>query len=643
MKESYLLAYKIRKVEQSLLDLFGKGLVGGTIHTCVGQEFSGISLASHLSSGDVVVSNHRCHGHYLAIYQDYEGLIAEILGKPHGVNQGFGGSQHIHRNGFYSSGIQGGMVPTAAGVALSNKIAKNNNIAISFIGDGTLGQGVIYETLNFISKHNLPHLIVVENNFYSQSTSQHETLSGTIADRARAFGVDYFCASTNAPDLLIEQMGMAVSFVRNHSRPALIEVQTYRLNPHSKGDDQRDPKEIDEAKERDSLNIFLKTLIPEVEKEINEFDLYVDQVIKKALETPDSIILEMDKSAKVQYSENKMNPIENQTTQLKEMNKAFHQIFTNNPEALFLGEDVKDPYGGAFKASKGLSSHFEGRVLNMPISEPSLIGISLGASTTGRLVFSEIMFGDFLALAFDQILNHAAKMKRMFGKLVKAPLIIRTPMGGGRGYGATHSQCIEKHFLGIPDLDFFVFHPRVDAFKFYNTLATHVQHPAIVFEHKLLYSQDPFKKVPDFYELYESTEKFPYTRLRSAEGADITVVALGSMGMTLEPLMKTFSEEEVYLDVIYPLDLNSPHLIQEISDSVRKTKKILFLEEGTPVHSLSDSLLSELSKRLSSEVTFHSKVLNAKPLPLPASTYLEKQVLPKSKDVENAIWELFDE
>jgi 2-oxoisovalerate dehydrogenase E1 component len=643
MKDSYLLAYKIRKVEQSLLDLFGQGLVGGTIHTCVGQEFSGISLASHLSSGDVVVSNHRCHGHYLAIYQDYEGLIAEILGKPHGVNQGFGGSQHIHRNGFYSSGIQGGMVPTAAGVALSNKIANNKNIAISFIGDGTLGQGVIYETLNFISKHNLAHLIVVENNFYSQSTSQHETLSGTIADRARAFAVDYFCASTNEPELLIEQMGMAVSFVRNNSRPALIEVKTYRLNPHSKGDDQRDPNEINEAKDKDSLNKFLKSLTPEIEKEIKEFDMYVDQVIKKALETPDSIILEMDKSAKNQSSENKMNPVENQTTQLKEINKAFHRIFTTNPDALFLGEDVKDPYGGAFKASKGLSTQFEGRVLNMPISEPSLVGISLGASTTGRLVFSEIMFGDFLALAFDQILNHASKMKRMFGKVVNAPLIIRTPMGGGRGYGATHSQCIEKHFLGIPDLDFFVFHPRVDAFNFYRNLASHVQHPAIVFEHKLLYSQDPFKKVPDLYEVYESSEKFPYTRLRSAEGSDITVVSLGSMGLTIEPLIKNFSDEEVYLDVFYPLDLNSPNLIQEICESLRKTKKILFLEEGTPVHSLSDSLLSEISKRISSEITFHSKVLNAKPLPLPASTYLEKQVLPKSKDVENAIWELFDE
>lgn len=643
MKDSYLLAYKIRKVEQSLLDLFGKGLVGGTIHTCVGQEFSGISLAPHLSSGDVVVSNHRCHGHYLAIYQDFEGLIAEILGKPHGVNQGFGGSQHIHRDGFYSSGIQGGMVPTAAGVALSNKIAKNKNIAISFIGDGTLGQGVIYETLNFISKHNLPHLIVVENNFYSQSTSQHETLSGTIEGRARAFGVDYFCASTNEPELLIEKMGMAVSFVRNNSRPALVEVQTYRLNPHSKGDDQRDPKEIEDAKEKDSLNVFLKTTTTEVLNEIKEFNLYVDNVINKALETPDSIQIELDNSHKNQTSEKKLVPVENQTTQLKEINKAFHQIFTANPEALFLGEDVKDPYGGAFKASKGLSTQFEGRVLNMPISEPSLVGISLGASTTGRLVLSEIMFGDFLALAFDQILNHASKMKRMFGKVVKAPLIIRTPMGGGRGYGATHSQCIEKHFLGIPDLDFFVFHPRVDAFKFYCNLATHVKHPAIVFEHKLLYSQDPYKKLPDLYELYESDETFPYSRLCSHEGSDITVVSFGAQGLTLEPIMKTFTDEEVYLDVFYPLDLNSSHLIYEISESVKKTKKILFLEEGTPVHSLSDSLLSEISKRISSEVTFYSKIINSKPLPLPASTYLEKQVLPKSKDIENAIWELFDE
>ena len=643
MKNAFVEAYKIRKVEQTLLDLFGQGLVGGTIHTCVGQEFSGISLAVHLKEGDIVVSNHRCHGHYLAIYKDYEGLIAEILGKPHGVNRGFGGSQHIHREGFYSSGIQGGMVPTAAGVALSHKISQTGNIATSFIGDGTLGQGVIYETLNFISKHNLPHLIIVENNFYSQSTAQEETLAGTIKDRAKAFGVDYFQGSTNEPEALIEQMGLAVNFVREKSRPALIEVKTYRLNPHSKGDDLRESQEITDAWNRDSLDQFIKSKFSELEAELKLFDSYVDEVVKKALDTADSIVLKNPVPDYTSVLEKEISPKENQTTQLKEINKAFHDIFENNTQALFLGEDVKDPYGGAFKASRGLSSKFDNRVYNMPISEPSIVGISLGAATTGRLTFAEIMFGDFLALAFDQILNHASKMKSMFGKNVRAPLIIRTPMGGGRGYGATHGQCIEKHFFGINDLGFYVFHSRVNAFNFYKALADHINYPAIVFEHKLLYSQDPYKKLPALYRLFESDEIFPYSRLMTDEASDVTVVALGAMGTLLESIMDNLSDEEVYLDVFYPLDLNSSNLIQQIAQSVKKTKKVLFIEEGVPVHSLSDSLLGEISKKISSEVMFHSKVITSKAMPLPASTYLEKQVLPQASEIENAIWELFDE
>ena len=644
MEKSFLEAYKIRKVEQSLLDLFGQGLVGGTIHTCVGQEFSGVALAHHLKEGDVVVSNHRCHGHYLAIYKDYEGLIAEILGKPHGVNKGFGGSQHIHREGFYSSGIQGGMVPTAAGVALSKKLKGSKNIAISFIGDGTLGQGIIYESLNFISKHDIPHLIIVENNKYSQSTSQPETLSGTIEGRAKAFGVDFFQGSTNAPEALIEEMGAAVNFVREKSRPAVIEVDTYRLNPHSKGDDQRDPSEIEAAKEQDSLNQFLKESFGAVEGEIKEFDTYIDEVIAKAREAEDAIEVEVAiRDAKV-YGEVEVELSKEQTTHIKEINNAFHDVFNNNGEALFLGEDVKDPYGGAFKASKGLSSKFEGRVINMPISEPSIVGISLGSSTTGRLTYAEIMFGDFLALAFDQILNHASKMKSMFGKLVKAPLIIRTPMGGGRGYGATHSQCIEKHFLGIPDLDVFMFHPRVNSFKFHKTLAINAQHPALVFEHKLLYSQDPNKALPEDYALYESEEVYPYSRLKNIDGdADITVVSFGGTGVLLESIMDEVTDEEVYLDVFYPLDLNSKNMIHHIAESVKKTKKVLFIEEGAPGYSLSDSLLGEVTQLISSETKFNTKIVTAKAMPLAASTYLEKQILPQAQDIEEAIWELFDE
>jgi 2-oxoisovalerate dehydrogenase E1 component len=643
MKQAYLEAYKIRKVEQSLLDLFGQGVVGGTIHTCVGQEFTGVALAPHLKQGDIVVSNHRCHGHYMAIYKDYEGLIAEILGKPHGVNKGFGGSQHIHRDGFYSSGIQGGMVPNAAGMALSNKLKGTDNISVSYIGDGTLGQGVIYETLNFISKHNVPQIIIIENNKYSQSTAQAETLSGTIEGRANAFAIDFFKGSTNEPERLIETVGQAVSFARKNKRPALIEIETYRLNAHSKGDDDRSVDEVANAQKIDSLNLYLESSGEELKEEISEFDTYVNELIEKAQATEDSIVLD-DKLTDTKYYDEKQIQNESvQTTHTKEINNAFHDIFKENSDALFLGEDIQDPYGGAFKATKGLTDAHPDRTFNMPISEPMIAGVSLGAATTGRLVYCEIMFGDFLALAFDQILNHASKMKSMFGKEIITPLVIRTPMGGGRGYGATHSQCIEKHFMGIPGLNAFMFHPRVNSYKFHTTLAKNITEPSLVFEHKLLYSQNPFKALPEDYELYESEELFPYSRLKTSESSDITVVALGGTGVMLESIIDEITEEEVYLDIFYPLDLNSQNLFNKISESLTKTKKILFIEEGTPSYSLSDSILGEVSKIVSKTTIFESKLIAAKPMPIAASMYLEKQILPQAQDIETAIWELFDE
>jgi 2-oxoisovalerate dehydrogenase E1 component len=643
MKQAYLEAYKIRKVEQSLLDLFGQGVVGGTIHTCVGQEFTGVALAPHLKKGDIVVSNHRCHGHYMAIYKDYEGLIAEILGKPHGVNRGFGGSQHIHREGFYSSGIQGGMVPNAAGMALSNKIKGTDNISVSYIGDGTLGQGVIYETLNFISKHNVPQIIIIENNKYSQSTTQTETLSGTIEGRAKAFGIDFFLGATNEPEELIETVGKAVSFARENQRPAIIEIDTYRLNAHSKGDDDRCQDELSNAHNIDSLNQFLVKSGDDLKEEINEFDIYVDELIKKAQATEDSIVLEDKKIDTKKYNEVLIPYEAKQSTHTKEKNTAFHDIFKSNPDALFLGEDIQDPYGGAFKTTKGLTDAYPDRTFNMPISEPMIAGVSLGAATTGRLVYCEIMFGDFLALAFDQILNHASKMKSMFGKEIITPLVIRTPMGGGRGYGATHSQCIEKHFMGIPGLNVFIFHPRVNSYKFHTTLAKNITEPSLVFEHKLLYSQNPFKALPSEYQLFESDELYPYSRLKAQGDADITVVALGGTGVMLESIIDEVTEEEVYLDIFYPLDLNSQNLINKISNSLKKTQKILFIEEGTPSYSLSDSILGEISKIVSSSTMFESKFIAAKPMPIAASMYLEKQILPQAQDIETAIWELFDE
>ena len=166
--DNFLLpAYLIRSVEQRFLELFSEGRLFGTTHTCIGQELSAVCLARHLGPDDVLFSNHRCHGHYIAATDDVEGLIAEVMGKPTGVCSGKGGSQHLCNGNFYSNGIQGGIVPVSAGIALAQKLEGGDAVAVACIGDGTLGEGVVYEALNIAAKWRLPLLVLLENNLYS--------------------------------------------------------------------------------------------------------------------------------------------------------------------------------------------------------------------------------------------------------------------------------------------------------------------------------------------------------------------------------------------------------------------------------------------------------------------------------------------
>ena len=158
----------IRNVEQAFLDLFSQGKLNGTVHTCIGQELSASAFAGQLKRSDFVFSNHRCHGHFIAYTGEWKKLLLELMGKKDGVCSGVGSSQHLQLDNFYSNGIQGGILPLAAGFALGNKLSKNGNIGVVYIGDGTLGEGIVYETLNFISKKEIPVVVVCENNKYAQ-------------------------------------------------------------------------------------------------------------------------------------------------------------------------------------------------------------------------------------------------------------------------------------------------------------------------------------------------------------------------------------------------------------------------------------------------------------------------------------------
>ena len=252
----YERAITIRSVEQKLLDLFAEGKLVGTVHTCIGQEFTGVAICGALRQGDLVYSNHRCHGHFLALTDDVTGLLGEVMGKPSGVCGGRGGSQHLCSKGFFSNGIQGGIVPVAAGLAMTLKLRKPGYIGVVFIGDGTLGEGVIYESMNIASKWQLPLLIVLENNLYAQSTSQTQTLAGDICARAAAFGIETTHSSTSDPLKLLQVAKKCVEQVRTGSRPHFLCIDTARLMAHSKGDDNRDKKEIEQYWEKDPLRRF---------------------------------------------------------------------------------------------------------------------------------------------------------------------------------------------------------------------------------------------------------------------------------------------------------------------------------------------------------------------------------------------------
>ncbi|WP_433215801.1 thiamine pyrophosphate-dependent dehydrogenase E1 component subunit alpha [Dactylosporangium sp. CS-047395] len=234
----------IRRFEETLLALFEEGLLNGTTHACIGQEADAVAVMEHLADGDHVFSNHRCHGHYLARTGDALGLIAEIMGKEAGMCHGIGGSQHICAPGFKSNGVQGGIVPAAAGIAMAGQLDGADMVSVVFIGDGTLGEGMVYETMNMAALWRLPLLVVCEDNAWAQSTPVATNLAGSMAARFEAFDVPVREVDSTDVVELSEIAKAEIDAVRSGGGPRVLLIHTYRLCHHSKSDDERPEEEI---------------------------------------------------------------------------------------------------------------------------------------------------------------------------------------------------------------------------------------------------------------------------------------------------------------------------------------------------------------------------------------------------------------
>ena len=288
LKKLYERMLTIRLFEESLFSLYNKGFLSGTVHTYIGQEAVAVGVLSQIKKEDIIFSNHRCHGHYLAKNDDVFGLFAEIMGKEGAICKGRGGSQHIYAENFYSNGVQGNMFPVAAGIGLSQKIKKSGGISIIFIGDGTFGEGILYETLNLISLWDIPLLVIVENNFYAQSTPIENNFSGSFKNRAKAFDINFGQIETNDVRDIYKIFSKRIDYVRTNQKPHIEVVNTYRLAPHSKGDDDRSSEEIDLWKLKDPLKIIEKVFQKEEVKKINnQVNERITSTIDSLIKTPD--------------------------------------------------------------------------------------------------------------------------------------------------------------------------------------------------------------------------------------------------------------------------------------------------------------------------------------------------------------------
>jgi 2-oxoisovalerate dehydrogenase E1 component len=636
----------IRRTENLILTQFGRGLVSGTTHTCIGQELCQMAVVRALvHPDDAVLSNHRNHGHFLTYSGEFIGLVAEVMGRQAGVCGGHGGSQHLAYGHFHSNGVQGGMSGIGVGLGLARKLGRSAGIVAVMLGDGTLGEGLLYESLNLASIWDSPVLFVIENNGIAQTTYTADTIGGSIEGRGAAFGLSTWRFDDADPELF-EQVDRVVAEVRDNRRPGFLVIDTRRMGPHSKGDDLRPQSEKLGINRRDPLAALGRRLTEEDRKAIEARNqAFIHEAEVTATASPEARFAEPPRHIfrQAEYVsrglEGKALPRAQGENVRSHLNRALHYLLENSDETILLGEDLHDPYGGAFKVTAGLSTAFPGRVLSTPISEAGITGAAIGLAIAGYRPVMEVMFADFLTLCMDQLYNHAVKFPGVFAD-VQVPLVIRTPCGGRRGYGPTHSQSPENLFTSVPGLTVVFGSQRHDVGQLLVNAATAWRYPVLFLEHKLLYAE---QQDPGPFEPLEPTDAdlaarlFP-TLIRRCEEPDVTILTYGGMLPLVEKVVRHLeSEEELAVEILAP-SLLSPLPKAGLTGHIKDRQRLAIVEEAHHDFGVGAEILASLT-----EAGFHGRAvrIGTPPVPISSARSLENQILPSEDRLVDEILSLF--
>jgi pyruvate dehydrogenase E1 component beta subunit len=324
---------------------------------------------------------------------------------------------------------------------------------------------------------------------------------------------------------------------------------------------------------------------------------------------------------------------------VENLNLALHDLMAARPDLHLLGEDVVDPSGGAFRVTRGLSTRFPDRVLPTPVSEGGIVGVAAGLALAGASAVVEMMFADFAALAFDQLVNFASKSVSMYGCRLPMPLLVRCPTGGGRGYGPTHSQSLQKHFIGVPNLSLYETSPFHDNRTLLPAILDRAE-PALLFEDKVLYARPMLTGgvVDDLFS-YDLVADVARVFVEDPETFDCVLIAPGGVAhRALLAARSLLCEEDLACLMLVPSRLY-PFDVEPLLPALVRARAICVAEESTAGGTWGSEVAQLIHGRLWGRLRRSVSLIHSGDSVIPAAAHLEERVLLQGSAIHRAVVE----
>jgi 2-oxoisovalerate dehydrogenase E1 component len=639
----------IRAFEEAVLELAGEGLVHGPAHSSIGQEGGAVGSGVALRATDAVNGTHRGHHQFLAKALGYvrpdgytvkklvtdnvqtmlQRTLAEILGLSQGFSGGRGGSMHLQwleAGALGTNAIVGGGVPLAAGNSWAQKHAKTTDLSVTYFGDGATNIGSVLETMNLAAAWDLPLCFFIENNMYAVSTHITEVTNEPRLS-ARALGFNFPSWRVDGMDPLAVYLAQeqANDYMRSGKGPALVEAEVYRFfhqnGPYPGSAFGYRTKDEEQAwSKRDPL-IRVATEMKKLglidDKGIDSIRSQAVDAMKKAV----AELVEQDPEGKpgVRRIKTELWPdpafvdvgIRGDASELASARKEEEATYTGEMKSVkfidavaavmdrrmetseqyvVLGEDIHRLKGGTNGATKGLKEKFPDRVLGTPISENAFAGLGGGIASDGRFrPVVEFMYPDFMWVAADQVFNQIGKARHMFGGTGAMPLVLRSKVAMGSGYGSQHLMDPAGVMVTNPGWRVVAASTPFDYIGLMNA-ALHLDDPVFVIEHIDVYNETGNIPVDDLdYQIELGKAAVRRT------GKDVTVLTYLSMVKhSLEAVEQTGIDAEV-IDLRW-LDRASLDWTT-IGESIKKTNAVLIVEQGARGTSYGGWLADEIQRR----------------------------------------------